>query len=334
MKPIIGITMGDCNGIGPEVVLKCLAWGAVRKTCSPVLIGSLHVFEWYEKRLKLNLSFRQVGTVPRHVHPGLIPVVDVCNDKRPSVKPGKGSRWSGRYAQTALESAVELWRLKQIDAVVTAPVSKRAMHDAGCSFPGQTELIAGLTRCRRYAMVLIAPSLRVCLVTIHTPIAEIVSALSTELVLEKISVLHEALKNDFSIRFPRIAVLGLNPHAGEDGSIGIEEKKYLVPAIGRARRKSVDVEGPFSADGFFGSRAFAKYDAVLAMYHDKGLIPLKLLGFAKGVNYSAGLPVVRTSPDHGTAFDIAGKGLADHRSMLEAMRLASVIVRKRKRGSL
>jgi 4-hydroxythreonine-4-phosphate dehydrogenase len=225
--------------------------------------------------------------------------------------------------------AVEMAMRQLIDAVVTAPVSKKALHMAGYRFPGQTEMLQRLTRSANVAMMLVSDAMRVGLVTIHLPIRQVARALTSALLRDKIETIHQTLLTDWRIANPRLAVLGLNPHAGENGDIGTEEKTVIVPVVRRLQARGMDVHGPFAADGFFGRYTPGTYDAVIAMYHDQGLIPLKMSSFGTAVNVSAGLPIVRTSPDHGTAFDIAGKGIADPRSMIEAIRCAARIAANR-----
>ncbi len=331
MKPVVCITMGDFNGIGPEVTLKALQRRDILKICNPVLIGSLDVYEWYARLFGMKLMFREVDGVPKRFDDRAIPVIHLRKFHRPLIRPGKILREAGGYAGEAVEKAVEFAMNHRVDAMVTAPLSKEAMNAAGYSYPGQTEMIAKLSGSPRVAMMLIASGLRVGLVTVHDPVKSVSRQISKRVVSEKIALVHQSLKKDFAIRSPKIAVLGLNPHAGENGMIGREEERCIRPAIAQMRAKRIHVHGPFPADGFFGLHAYMEYDAVLAMYHDQGLIPLKMVGFEIGVNFSAGLPLVRTSPDHGTAFDIAGKGLANPRSIIEAVRLAVEIVKNRKR---
>lgn len=342
MKPLIAITMGDKNGIGPEVILKSLRSPAVRRICSPVLVGSPDVFDYYSRKLGLPASLIQLEKAEPSsggilvLNPG-IPVLEIIGNRyRPApgsrgVKPGTISAESGRDAATALGRAISLCLDGGVDAMVTGPVSKDAMFRSGYRFPGQTEMLAKRTGARNVAMMLVAGNLRVALATVHLPIKDVSRALTTAHIVRKLKVVHDSLRIDFAIRSPRIAVLGLNPHAGERGHIGKEDERQIRPAITRARRMKIRAEGPFPADGFFGSGAHKAYDAVLAMYHDQGLIPFKLMGFTTGVNFSAGLPIVRTSPDHGTAFDIAGKGKADPGSMIAAIRLAASIARNRRK---
>jgi 4-hydroxythreonine-4-phosphate dehydrogenase len=330
-KPIIGITMGDYNGIGPEIILKALAQHSVWQTCNPLVIGSLEVLELYAQRFQIRCWLQEVDDVPRKFVRNVIPVLQVRPFHLLKVTPGKISRQAGIMAGEALEKAVQLCTTGALSGMVTAPVSKEAMEQAGYCYPGQTEMLAKLTTTTNIVMMLIANTMRVGLATVHTPLKMVANEIRKEKLREKVLTLYNSLRYDFGLRTPRIAVLGLNPHAGENGMFGKEELKEIIPMIRLTQKSRMKVEGPFAADGFFGSKKYQAYDAVLAMYHDQGLIPLKMMGFDIGVNFSAGLPLVRTSPDHGTAFDIAGMGCANPSSMIEAILLAANIIRKRNR---
>jgi len=321
--------MGDFNGIGPEVTLKALSSPAIRRICLPVLIGSTDVYEYYAKILRLKATIREIDDIPSRMRHDVFYLHSMRRFQKPVISPGRVSKEAGCYAGEAIETAFGLCRRGAAGGMVTAPVSKKALNEAGYGFPGQTEMLAKLSGQRNFAMMLVSGSLRVGLATIHLPLRKVPREISEESVAVKLSVIHKSLQRDFKIASPRIAVLGLNPHSGESGGIGDEEIRILNPAVKKARRKGMDVHGPFPADGFFGMRKYGGFDAVLCMYHDQGLIPLKLLGFNTGVNYTAGLPVVRTSPDHGTAFEIAGRGAADPSSMIEAVKLSVNIVRSR-----
>ncbi len=320
MKPVIAITIGDFNGIGPELALKSASHPSIRKICSPLLVGPLNVFEHVAHRLKSKLKLRK-ALFPLPQNP-FTHVLDVGDGVWPDVHYGEVSKAAGRTAGVAIERAVNLCVRGEALAMVTAPVSKEALRLAGYDFPGQTEMITLLSRSQRVAMMLVSDTMRVGLVTIHVPVSSILQNLSREKIVEKATIVHETLLKNYRITKPRLAVLGLNPHAGENGMIGEEEKTIIIPALDELRNSKINVEGPFPADAFFGRRAYNDYDAVLAMYHDQGLIPLKMSSFGKAVNFSAGLRIIRTSPDHGTAFDIAGKGKANISSMLEAIKLA------------
>ncbi|MBI3189276.1 MAG: 4-hydroxythreonine-4-phosphate dehydrogenase PdxA [Ignavibacteriales bacterium] len=329
-KPIIGITMGDFNGIGPEVALKTVTSPKVKKICNPILIGSTDVFEYYSSLLKLQIELRETVPPFRQLKTNEVAIYNPWNFQIPKINIGNVRKDAGKFSGEAITNAVDLWNNGAIDGIVTAPVSKEAMKSGGNNFPGQTEMIASLTSSEKFMMMLLAGTFRVGLATIHVPVKMVASLLSQKVVSEKLFLLHHSLKNDFGITSPRIAVLGLNPHAGENGNIGDEEIRNIIPAVKQSKRMKMKVEGPFPADGFFGKHLYKKYDAVLAMYHDQGLIPLKMQGFDIGVNFTAGLQIVRTSPDHGTAFDIAGRGIANPSSMIEAIKLAVSIIHNRK----
>ena len=329
MKPIIAVTIGDFNGIGPEVALKAVANATIRKICTPVLVGPLNVFEQVRSNLKLKLKLEK-SALPL-IKTSITPVIDTGDGIWGDVQYGKVSKSAGKNAGIAIERAVELCVKVQAGAMVTAPVSKEALNLAGYNFPGQTEMIALLSRSQRVAMMLVSNSMRVGLVTIHVGIKSVTEHITKEKIVEKIQIVNDSLKKDFRVKKPRIAVLALNPHAGEKGLMGTEDDELVVPAINEVKSKGIDVYGPFSADAFFGKLSYKGYDAVVAMYHDQGLIPLKMSSFGKGVNFSAGLNIVRTSPDHGTAYDIAGKGKANVSSMIEAIKLAVAVSGHRQR---
>jgi 4-phospho-D-threonate 3-dehydrogenase / 4-phospho-D-erythronate 3-dehydrogenase len=331
MKSTIALTIGDFNGIGPEIILKSITHKTFDKSIQPILVGSTEVFDYYARRLKLPLTFETVESVPSKFSAGVIPVIDTFPITVKNIQAGKIAPDAGKCAGTAIERAAQLCTKKNVDAMVTGPISKEALHYAGYNFPGQTEMLAMLSRSSRVTMMLIAKNFRIGLTTIHLPISEVAQNIFQERIIEKLETMFESLKVDFGIDAPSIAVLGLNPHAGENGTIGKEEKEIIAPAIAKARLKGITAEGPFAADGFFGMKREKEFDAVLAMYHDQGLIPLKMSGFHDGVNYSAGLKIIRTSPDHGTAFDLAGKGKANPQSMLAAIHMAHDIIAQRKK---
>jgi len=334
MKPRIAITMGDMNGIGPEVALKAAVAPAVRRVCDPILIGRPEVFSFYAR---LHRPAPGIVTVSSTVAPTVgnarrslrvFPVPDRIHAPRPGVI----SRQAGRSASQAIAVAVQLALVGDVEAIVTAPVSKRALHLAGITYPGQTEFLKAMTDSPSVAMMLVSPTLRVGLATIHLPLAEVSRALTRSSLHERITTIHTALRKDWGIRQPRLAVLGLNPHAGEAGDIGREEQRIIVPVLDRLKASGMRIEGPFPADAFFSREAQDRFDAVVAMYHDQGLIPVKMTARGRGVNYSAGLRIIRTSPDHGTAFPIAGTGAADPRSMVEAVLLAARLAGNRARA--
>ncbi len=326
-KPVIAITLGDYNGIGPEVVLKCLQRRSIRTICNPVIVGPKQVLEYYTKHLGSRLTVREFTTD----YSG-ISYISSSEVSPRDIHPGKLAKGAGRAAGLAVIRAVQMAVEGEVEAVVTAPVSKKALHLAGYNYPGQTEMVQHLSGSRRSAMMLASKTLRVGLVTIHVPIAKVAGLVTRKLVKEKINIFAEALVRDWRIKKPRLAVLALNPHAGENGDIGTEEKSMIEPALRSLRDDGVRVAGPFPADAFFARYSPGSHDAVIAMYHDQGLIPLKMSSFGRAVNITAGLKIVRTSPDHGTGFDIAGKGIADPGSMIEAIALATAVARNRRRN--
>jgi 4-hydroxythreonine-4-phosphate dehydrogenase len=249
-----------------------------------------------------------------------------------AISPGEVTRSAGQASLQAITLAVNLARSSIVDAIVTGPISKQALHKAGSRFPGHTELLQHLTSSRHVAMMLVSPTMRVGLATIHIPLSKVPKILSRTLLRDRIRIIYNALITDWRIRRPKLAVLGLNPHAGENGEIGSEEAKIISPVIKALRVEGMNIEGPFPADAFFGTYKRGSFDAVVAMYHDQGLIPLKMSSFEKGVNVTVGLPTVRTSPDHGTAFDIAGRGIASASSMTMAIKLAVEIAKNRRRS--
>jgi len=328
LKPLIAITIGDFNGIGPEIALKAMLHPTVKKMCKPVLIGPWGVFEHTADLLKFKMKLEQATLTS--LQGMLHPVLDIADGIGADIHYGSPTRASGRSAGIAVERAVELCVRGKIQAMVTAPVSKKALNMAGYNFPGQTEMIALLSRSQRVAMMLVSDTMRVGLVTIHTGIKDVAAQISKDKIVEKISIVNESLKKDFRVKKPRLAILALNPHAGEHGLIGLEEEESILPAMTESKISGILTEGPFPADAFFGTDSYKKYDAIIAMYHDQGLIPLKMTSFGRGVNFSAGLQIIRTSPDHGTAYDIAGKNKASILSILEAITLAVRISKNRR----
>lgn len=330
-RPIIAITMGDFNGIGPEIAVLAACSRRVRKVCTPVLIGRTAVFERAAATTGGSTAFREISAPAGCTNSRSVPVLSVPGERRAERLTRRPAAAAGVLAARSIALAVRLSLAGEIEGFVTAPLSKQSFRLAGSTVPGQTEYIARLCRRPSYAMMLVAGKFRVGLATIHLPLRRVAASLTQALLVDRLGVLFRSLKHDFSIRRPVIALLGLNPHAGDGGLLGSEEQTVILPAMHRARAAGIRVTGPFPADGFFGMHAERGYDAVLAMYHDQGLIPLKMAGFRVGVNYTAGLPVVRTSPDHGTAYEIAGRGEADPSSIIEAVLLAASIARSRRR---
>lgn len=328
MKPRIAISLGDYNGIGTEVVLKTLADPDTKNT-TPVILGSSHVVDFYIEKLGIDISYHTVSSSAQ-IKDDVINLYEVFpNGLDENIHPGEISENAGACAMKAVEKGIQLCMKEKTHALVTAPISKEAVNEAGYNIPGHTEFLAEKTNCPDYMMMLVNNGLRVGLVTIHVPISQVPRLLTIPNVWRYIRILNKSLKNDFNIKKPAIAVLGLNPHAGEGGVIGDEEIRIIGPAIRKAQQNDLNVDGPFAADGFFGNRMYKKYDAILAMYHDQGLVPFKTLSFNSGVNFTAGLPIIRTSPDHGTAFDIAGKNKASNASFKKAYLQAAEMAHNR-----
>lgn len=324
----IGITIGDINGIGPEVIIKSLNDNRILLDCTPVIYGSTKVFSFYKKLLnEVEFNYQTIKDA-NEIQPRKINIINTWNEDV-EIAPGTPSEASGKYAIQSLEKAAQDLASGKIDVLVTAPFSKEAVAKSGFSFIGHTEYLAEMSGVPEALMILVSNSLRVALVTVHVPLKEVAGLLTKDKIMKKISAFEDSLKKDFALVKPRIAVLGLNPHAGENGKLGQEEKEIIAPAIQASKVEGKLVFGPYAADGFFGSQARNQFDGVLAMYHDQGLAAFKAIAFEDGVNFTAGLPIVRTSPDHGTAYDIAGKNEADASSFRSAIYLATDIFKNR-----
>lgn len=325
----VGITHGDINGISYEVILKALADTRITELCTPIVYGSAKIASFYRKNIEIPpFRFFQIDN-PEQADSEQINIINVVGEDT-KIEPGHSSPEAGTAAVKALECAVADLKSGLIDVLVTAPINKKTVHGDDFDFPGHTEYLQDrLADGEEALMVMCNSLLRVALVTIHLPLAEVPAAISVEKILDRLALFNRSLIEDFGVHRPRIAVLSLNPHAGDGGILGDEEEKIIIPAIEQANADKILAFGPYAADGFFGSGAYRKFDGVLAMYHDQGLIPFKLIAGESGVNYTAGLPYVRTSPDHGTAYDIAGQGIADEQSMREAIYAAIDIYRKR-----
>lgn len=320
--------MGDYNGIGPEVTLKALQKINLKESTA-IWIGHKRVFDYYQEKVRFDLPVRLM-TTSDDAEAGLLNIYQIGDDHQtPAITPGEIEADAGDWAMKSVEAGIELTLQKKTDALVTAPISKEAIRLAGYSVPGHTEFLAKKTRSEQVLMMLVNTKLRVALVTIHEPLKNIPGLIEKHRIIDRLIILNDSLKHDFGIEFPKIAVLGLNPHAGDGGIIGREEADIIAPAIAEANELGIVAEGPFPGDGYFGTQMNNQFDATLAMYHDQGLIPFKTLSFGKGVNFSAGLPIIRTSPDHGTAFSIAGKNLANSASFLAAYKLAVDLAHKR-----
>ena len=322
----VGISIGDINGIGPEVIIKALNDSRILLDCTPIIYGSTKTISYYKKAIrKFNFSFQACKTASDAVN-RKVNVVNVWNEEI-KFELGKATEVGGKFAFLSLEAATQDLSEGKIDVLVTAPISKEAMAKSGFKFPGHTEYLADKAGAEDVLMMMVGANLKVALACTHIPLKEVSSFLTKDIIYQKIKMLDKSLVNDFGVVRPKIAVFGLNPHAGENGKLGQEEIEVITPAITQAKNDGILAVGPFPADGFFGSSAMSQYDAVLAMYHDQGLTAFKALAFDDGVNYTAGLPIIRTSPDHGTAFDIVAKGVASEQSMRNAIYLAMDVYR-------
>lgn len=328
MSVRIAISIGDINGIGPEVVLKTLS-GANLEEITPIILSNKHVVDFYARFLNIDLPF-SVCQNSSDIKSGAVNIFESYGNETAEVHPGKLSQKSGKLAMLAVEKGISLCLTEEADALVTAPISKEAVNLAGYNIPGHTEFLAEKTGAGNFMMMLVNDKLRVGLVSIHIPLAGVPASINEDTLTNSIKTMDESLKKDFGITNPNIAVLGLNPHAGDGGIIGMEEIEIIAPALRKAQKEGIHVSGPHPADGFFGNRKYKDHDGILAMYHDQGLVPFKTLSFGAGVNFTAGLPIIRTSPDHGTAFDIAGKNLADPSSFTQAFNLAVELAENRK----
>ncbi len=328
-KPVIGFTCGDLNGIGIEIILKSLSDNRFLDFCTPVVFASNKVINFYRKGMaEMNFSFSSVKDFHK-LNPRQVNIYN-CWEEEVAVNPGTLTDIGGQYAVKSLQIASQALKDRKIDALVTAPLHKKNVQGDNFSYTGHTPFLKDFFGVNDVLMLMAADNLKVGLVTEHIPISEIASQITKESISSKIAILHASLRRDFNIERPKIAVLALNPHAGDEGLIGSEEEEIIKPAIKDAKQHNMLVMGPFSADAFFARALYDKFDAVLAMYHDQGLIPFKSLSFGEGVNFTAGLPGIRTSPDHGTAFDIAGKDKADPSSFRAAIFSCVDILNNRK----
>jgi 4-hydroxythreonine-4-phosphate dehydrogenase len=318
IRPIIGISLGDINGIGPEIIIKTFSDQRITEFCTPVIFGSNKVINFYRKSLPdYNLNFNNARELQK-LNPKQVNIFN-CWEEEINITPGQLNETGGKYAILSLEAAVQALKDNKIHILVTAPFHKKNVQSNDFPFTGHTPYLQQAFGGQDVLMLMVAQNMRVGLLTEHVPIAEVAKHITKEKIHSKLRILKESLKKDFGIDKPRIAVLGLNPHAGDEGLVGKEEVEIIRPAIIEARKNDLLVFGPYSADAFFAQGNHEKFDAVLAMYHDQGLIPFKSLAHGEGVNYTAGLTSIRTSPDHGTAMDIAGKDKADESSFREAV---------------
>ena len=326
----VGITQGDINGVGYEVILKAFSDPMMLDLCIPVIYGSPKVAAYHRKAMDIPTNFSIIGSASEAA-PGRLYIVN-CIDEELKVELSKPTAEAGQAALAALEKAIAEYKEGLIDVIVTAPINKHTIQSEEFAFPGHTEYIEQkLGEGEKALMILMKNDFRVALATGHLPVSQIATTLTKELIEEKLRIFHRSLKLDFDISAPRIAVLSLNPHAGDNGLLGKEEEEIIAPAIKEASAKGILCYGPYPADGFMGSGNYTYFDGILAMYHDQGLAPFKALAMDEGVNYTAGLPVVRTSPAHGTAYDITGKGVASEDSFRQAIYVAIDVFRNRQR---
>lgn len=328
MLPKIAITHGDMNGIAYEVIMKALIDNKMLELCTPIVYGLAKTMLFYRKQLPLSsFSFQTI----KNCEQATLKKVNLINitEKEVQVETGVSSSIAGNMAEMALDMACKDIKRKQIHAIVTAPINKSNISSNTFCFQGHTEYFAHQFSSPKAMMLMISDFLKIGFVTHHLPISEVAKHITEEIIVDKLQILHQSLATDFCVTNPKIAVLSLNPHVGDQGRIGEEDDRILKPAILRASDQQINAFGPFAADGFFASEEYKKFDAVLAMYHDQGMLPFKILSRNEGVNFTAGLPIVRTSPAHGTAYDIAGKNIANEQSMRNAIYWAIDILKNR-----
>ena len=329
----IGISIGDVNGIGLEVIIKTLVDKRILDYCTPIVYGQTKVASFHRKTMGIeDFSFNVINQAADALHRRANMIN--CWEEDVKIDLGEANETGGKYAFLSLERATNDLIAGEIDALVTAPINKQNIQSEAFTFAGHTEYIQAKAGASDSLMLLMGEDLRVGVVTGHVPLSEVPKSITKEKILSKLALINESLKGDFWIEKPKIAVLGLNPHAGDSGLLGKEEESIIAPAIAEANKNGLLAFGPYPADGFFANQSWKKFDAVLAMYHDQGLIPFKQLAFHQGVNFTAGLPVVRTSPDHGTAYDLAGKNEADAGSFREAVFAAIHIVKNRRENAI
>jgi 4-hydroxythreonine-4-phosphate dehydrogenase len=323
----VGISIGDLNGIGFEVIIKALEDARMLSGTTVLIYSSAKVASFYRKLVDLPFNYVKINKA-EECHEGKVNVVNVWEEDF-KIEPGLSTPSGGKVAFLSLEAATKDLASGKIDVLVTAPINKKNIQSSDFNFPGHTEYLTKYSNVEESLMFMINDSLRVGVATNHIPVNEISKTLTKDIILKKIILMNQCLIKDFGIVKPRIAVLGLNPHAGENGMLGDEESAIIFPAIEAAKKEGVLAYGPYASDGIFGSKSYASFDAILAMYHDQGLTPFKAIAGGTGVNYTAGLPIVRTSPDHGTAYEIAGKNVADETSFRNAIYLALDIFKTR-----
>lgn len=323
----VGISIGDLNGIGGEVILKTFEDERILEFCTPIVFSSVRTFSFLKKHFNSNLTFNGINDINKALH-GKFNVLNVWN-KEMKIEFGKENPKIGEYAVKSLESATRALKNGDIDVLVTAPINKHNIQSKEFNFPGHTDYLAQQLE-GKSLMLMLSDSLRVGLLTDHVPVKEVSAYINETLIEEKLNTIYVTLQKDFRITKPRIAVLGINPHTGDNGVIGNEDDKIMRPTLKAIKESGKLIFGPYAADSFFGSDNYKNFDAIIASYHDQGLIPFKTLSFGRGVNFTAGLNKIRTSPDHGTAYEIAGKGQADANSFREAVFTAIQIFKNRK----
>ena len=326
-KIVVGITQGDFNGIGLETIIKTFIDPLMLDICTPVLFGSQKTFSHHRKTMNVEMRVNQIRSLEQ-VDPKQFNIFNVYEDDV-QVEFGKASSLAGEYALKSIKAVCDALENKKIDVLVTAPINKHTIQSPEFLFKGHTDYLEMRFKSNAL-MLMVSGNFRVGVATEHLPLSNVTSVLTAEKIIQKLKIMHKSLLEDFGVRNPKIAVLGLNPHAGDNGTIGAEEQTVIEPAILKAKTEGVNVWGPYSADGFFGNMMHQKFDAVLAMYHDQGLVPFKTLAFDSGVNYTAGLSIIRTSPDHGVGYDIAGMNKANEASFRSAIYLACDIFTTRK----
>ncbi|MGR7812726.1 4-hydroxythreonine-4-phosphate dehydrogenase PdxA [Lacinutrix undariae] len=322
----VGISVGDLNGIGPEIILKTFEDSRMLDFCTPVIFASIKVMSFFKKHFKSSINFHALNDINQVVD-GKVNVLNIWKENV-TIKFGEENKTIGGYAVKSLERAANALKEGEIDVLVTAPINKHNIQSDTFNFPGHTNYLAEVLG-GKSLMFMVTDTLKVGLLTDHVPVKDVASHITPQVIEEKINTVYKSLVQDFKINKPKIAVLGLNPHAGDNGVIGEEDDKILSPTLQKIKKSGKLVFGPYSADSFFGSNSYKKFDAIIASYHDQGLIPFKTLAFGEGVNFTAGLNKIRTSPDHGTAYEIAGKGVADESSFKEALFSALQIFKNR-----
>ncbi|MEZ4887429.1 MAG: 4-hydroxythreonine-4-phosphate dehydrogenase PdxA [Chitinophagales bacterium] len=327
-KVKIGISIGDINSVSTEIIIKTFKDERMFKYCVPIIYGSSRVISYYKKVLQDDDFNYNIITSVKRAKEGVCNVLNCWTEDVP-ITIGRPNPVVGKFALRAIESAMYDLNEGELDMILTAPVNKSLLNTSENPFPGHTEYITQKFEGSASMMFLVSNQLRVGLVTNHVPVQDIAKNISEKLIMKKLRIMHDSLKRDFGIVRPKIAVLGLNPHAGDSGLIGHEEEEIIIPTLEKAKNDNMLVFGPYAADGFFGMGLYKQFDAILAMYHDQGLVPFKTLSFGHGVNFTAGLPIVRTSPDHGTAYDIAGKNIASEQSFREAIFMGIDVIRHR-----